>query len=274
MLVTGASTGIGRAIVEDLVAQGTPVFAGVRTLADAPPHDLVTPVRLDVTSADDISAAATLIEERAGKAGLRGLVNNAGIGVGGAIEFLDLDELRRQLEVNLIGQLAVTQACIPLLRSHGHGRIVFLGSVASRVGIPFMSPYVASKHAIVGVAESLRRELAPWGIAVSTLLPGAIATAIWDKVEASSEQLRASMPPEALQLYGDTFDAMDHFLTASGKAGIPPAKVAEVAHKALFARRPRAEYVVGSDARGLFTLSALLPSRTVDSLMARQLRGK
>lgn len=273
VLVTGASTSIGRAITEDLVARGTPVFAGVRTLTDAPDHELVTPVRLDVTSEEDIRSAAGQVAAAVGKNGLRGLVNNAGIGRGGAIEFLDLDDLRNQLEVNLVGQIAVTQAFLPLLRANGRGRIVFMGSMASRAGMPFMAPYVASKHAIRGVAESLRRELAPWGIKVSTLMPGTIATPIWDKAAAEADHVRESVPAEGLELYGSAFDDVDRALAQAARTGVPATRVARAARKALFDRRPKTEYTIGPDARAYTVASALLPKSAVDAIVRQQLKS-
>lgn len=268
VLVTGASTGIGRAIVEHLATRDVPVFAGVRRLEDAPDHRNVTPVRLDVTSPDDIASAADTVA----KAGsLHGLVNNAGIGKGGAVETLDLDDLREQLEVNVVGQVAVTQAFLPLLRANGGGRIVFTGSISSKVGMPYMSPYVASKHAILGLAESLRREVARWNIQVTTLLPGTIDTPIWHKATSETERMRTGMSTEHAELYGEALEKFGRVLADAPSGGIPPERVAQATYKALFARRPKAEYLVGPDARVLTVLSTLLPHRVVDALVARQL---
>lgn len=266
--MTGASTGIGRAVVEHLAARDVPVFAGVRRLPDAPERANVTPLRLDVTSADDIAAAVAAV---GASSGLRGLVNNAGIGKGGAVETLDLADLREQLEVNVVGQVAVTQAFLPLLRRAGGGRVVFTGSISSKVGMPFMGPYVASKHAILGLAESLRREVAGWDIQVVTVLPGNIDTPIWAKASTESGRTRAQMSAEHLALYGAEHEKFGKALAAAAGASIPPERVARATYKALFARRPRAEYLVGADAHILTTLSALLPHRVVDALVARQL---
>src|ERR671924_841119 len=171
VVVTGASTGIGRATALLLDGRGYRVFAGVRKEADADElrrrgSDPLTPVTLDVTEADQIESARERVAEAVGKGGLVGLVNNAGVGGGGPIEFMPLDELRGTLEVNLIGQVAVTQAFIPLIRK-ARGTIVFIASIGGRVASPFMSPYNTSKFAVEAVGESLRHELRPWEIDVA-----------------------------------------------------------------------------------------------------------
>lgn len=274
VLVTGASTGIGRAIVTDLAERGVRVVAAVRDLDAAPSHALVTPVRLDVTSADEARAAADVVSGLVGADGLQGLVNNAGVAVGGPLEFVDLDEVRRQLEVNVVGQLAVTQAFLPLLRAASPGsRIVFTGSIGGRVAAPFIGPYAASKHALNGLAESLRRELRPWGIGVSVLAPATVATPIWDKAAVDVEATTAALPPEAHALYGERFDAMRTIVDGAHDAGIAPSVVAEAAHHALFSRRPKAEYVIGREAKVMATVSAALPYRAFDALVDRQMGG-
>src|SRR5688500_3137446 len=182
VVITGASTGIGHACALDLDSHGCHVFAGVRREEDAErlrsERAFIEPVRIDVTDADSIASARDRVGEAVGAAGLAGLVNNAGIAVPGPLEHLPIDELRRQLEVNLVGQVAVTQAFIPMLRT-SRGRIVNIGSIGGRVALPMLGPYAASKHAIEGVSDSLRRELPPWGIEVSVVRPGPIATEIW-----------------------------------------------------------------------------------------------
>ncbi|RYJ06522.1 MAG: SDR family NAD(P)-dependent oxidoreductase, partial [Actinomycetales bacterium] len=201
VVVTGASTGIGRAIVEHLASRDVRVVAAVRDLSTVVDHPLVSGVRLDVTSADEARAAADVVRDRVGPGGLHGLVNNAGIAVGGPLEFVELDEVRRQLEVNVIGQVGVTQAFLPLLRTRSEGggrpRIVFTSSIGGTVAAPFIGPYAASKHALNGLAESWRRELMPWGIGVSTLAPATVSTPIWDKAEVDVDAVVESLPPEA-----------------------------------------------------------------------------
>ncbi|TXL61517.1 SDR family NAD(P)-dependent oxidoreductase [Aeromicrobium terrae] len=274
VLVTGASTGIGRAIVERLRTDGVRVFAAVRDLSTVDEHPLVTAVRLDVTSVDEARAAATTVTEALGDARLRGVVNNAGVAVGGPLEFLDLDEMRRQLEVNVVGQLAVTQAFLPLLRERGPDdpRIVFTSSIGGRVAAPYIGPYAASKHALNGMAESLRRELLPWGFSVSVLMPATVSTPIWDKGVVQVDEVVAGMPPRAVELYGEAIESMRGIAAGANDAGIPASVVADAAHHALFSSRPKAEYLVGREAKMMATVSSALPYRTFDKLVLREMR--
>lgn len=276
ILVTGASTGIGRAIVTDLATSGVTVFAGVRDETSAPRLDAggpIHPVPIDVTDGEQIAAARETVRERLGPEGLRGVVNNAGVGIGGPLEFIDLDEFRRQFEVNLFGQLAVTQAVLPMLREHGDGRIVYTGSIGGRVAAPFVGPYAASKHALNGMAESLRRELRPWDIKVSVLAPATVATPIWGKSAEAVGTIEETMSEEARDLYGGAVSSMRNLMTdAQDKgSGIPPERVAKAARHALYSRRPKAQYLVGIEARSTATLSAALPTRAFDALVARRM---
>ena len=275
VLVTGASTGIGRAIVERLSRDGTRVFAAVRDLSTVDDHPLVTPVRLDVTSAEEAKAAADTVREGLGTTLLRGIVNNAGVAVGGPLEFVDLDEVRRQFEVNLFGQIAVTQAFLPILREQGPSdpRIVFTSSIGGRVASPFIGPYAGSKHAVNGMAESLRRELLPWGFRVSVLAPATVSTPIWDKAQDEVADLVDGLPPRALELYRDAIGSMKSILAGANDAGIPPSQVADAAHHALFSRRPKAEYLVGREAKAMAAASTLIPSRSFDKLVLRVMRN-
>jgi len=275
VLVTGASTGIGRAIVERLAQGGTQVYAAVRDLSTVDEHPLVTPVRLDITSADEAKAAADSVRDALGDTKLRGVVNNAGVGVGGPLEFIDLDEVRRQFEVNVVGQIAVTQAFLPLLRDHGPSdpRIVFTSSIGGRIASPFIGPYAASKHALNGIAESLRRELLPWGFRVSVLAPATVSTPIWDKAASQVKDVVDALPPRGVELYGKAIESMQSIVAGSNDAGIPPSKVADAAHHALFSRRPKAEYLVGREAKTMATASTLIPSRTFDKLVLRVMRN-
>jgi NAD(P)-dependent dehydrogenase (short-subunit alcohol dehydrogenase family) len=274
VIVTGASTGIGKAMVDNFAANGIRVFAAVRDLSTVDEHPLVTPVRLDVTSAKEALDAAEVVGEALGdETHLRGIVNNAGIAVGGPLEFLDLEEMRRQLEVNVVGQLAVTQAFLPLLRQHGKGRIVFTSSISGRIGPPLVGAYAASKHALNGMAESLRRELKPWGIGVSVLAPGTVSTPIWDKAGDDIDEIEAKLPPKAFEYYGSAFDSMRSLSKDARHGGIPPSKVAEAAHHAVFARRAKAEYLIGTEAKMIATASSLLPFRTFDKAVRKQMFG-
>lgn len=275
VLVTGASTGIGKAIVEDLRERGVHVFAAVRDLSTVEDHPNVTAVRLDVTSADEIAAAAKTVADALGDDRLRGIVNNAGISSGGPLEFLDIDELRNVLEVNVVAQVAVTQAFLPLLRDRGVSdpRIVFMGSIASKVAAPFLGPYAASKHALLAIGESMRHELRRWGFRVVVVEPGNISTPIWNKGLDLADRTEEAMPPRAHELYGDIVDGMRNVIKDADASGIPPSAVANVVHKALFDKHPRPEYLVGLDARAMWAGSKL-PSPIFDRVVALETKRR
>jgi NAD(P)-dependent dehydrogenase (short-subunit alcohol dehydrogenase family) len=273
VLVTGASTGIGEACALGLDGSGHTVFAGVRREVDGErlrekASERLEPVLLDVTDPSQIAAVAEHVDRSVGGGGLSGLVNNAGVAVGGPLEFLALDEWRTQFEVNVFGQIAVTQALIPLLR-RAVGRIVFIGSLSGRVSTPLMAPYGASKHAIEAVGESLREELRPWGMHVAVVEPGAIRTPIWDKGRSTADQLEATLPAAARQRYGDGFDKVRGLIDQQERDGIPAERVAAAVEHALFARRPRYRYLVGTDARVAGTLKRLLPDKVMARLVAQ-----
>lgn len=273
VLVTGASKGIGEACVVRLSRAGWRVFAGYRAAADADALNAiggaVVPVRLDVTDADDISAVASTIDEHTREDGLHAVVNNAGIAVGGPLEFLPIDALRTQLEVNVIGQIAVTQAMLPAVR-RARGRIVFVGSIAGRSALPFVGAYAASKFALEALTDALRVELQPFGMHVSIVEPGVIATPIWERsLEMGNRNLEAS-PPELETYYGRLLDRVRARI-ARGMGGLPPDDVARVVERALDATRPRTRYLVGTDARLRALMQSLLPDRARDAVVRRAL---
>jgi NAD(P)-dependent dehydrogenase (short-subunit alcohol dehydrogenase family) len=261
VLVTGASSGIGEACVLRLVRNGWRVLAGVRTAGDAP--DGTEEVLLDVTDEEQVRAAAESVGE------LHGLVNNAGIAIASPLEAIPLDELRRQLEVNVVGQVAVTQALLPALR-RTRGRVVFVGSIAGRSALPFLAPYAASKHALEAVADALRIELAPWGIRVSIVEPGTIATPIWTKGAAIADEIQSRVADGTLELYAPRMAAFRRAAAAAGRRGQSTARVAEVVEHALTAERPRTRYLVGRDARIRAGIE-LLPDRWRDGAYERLL---
>jgi NAD(P)-dependent dehydrogenase (short-subunit alcohol dehydrogenase family) len=244
-LVTGASSGIGQACAVRLASAGWRVLAGVRRAGDAP--EGTEEVLLDVTVPEQIRAAAGLVDQ------LDGLVNNAGIAIAAPVEFVPPEELRHQLEVNLVGQVAVTQAFLPALR-RTRGRIVFMGSIAGRSALPFLSPYAASKHALEALADSLRLELRPFGIHVSIVEPGTIKTAIWARSAKRADELIAGSDGELGELYGERIAA----------------KVAKVVLEALTAERPHTRYLIGRDAR-LRAGFERLPDRLRDRIYERVL---
>src|SRR4051812_47446495 len=273
VLITGASTGIGEATPRRLDRAGFRVFAGVRKAEDGERLREGASDRLhviepfDVTDADQVAAAAELVEREIGGEPLRGIVNNAGIGIGGPLEGLDLDDFRRTIEVNTTGQLAVTKAFLPLLR-RSKGRIVNMSSIGGRLAQPFAGPYIASKFALEGLTDVLRGELIPWDIDVIAIEPGTIATPIWEKSSDKAEELLAGMTPEQRELYGKRAEKMAKVLERQTKRGAPPEKVAAAVEHALTAKRPKTRYLIG-DAHLLIALKWLLPTRLLDRLLYR-----
>jgi len=274
VLVSGASTGIGRATALRLARAGHPVFAGVRKEADADSlrgEGLagLTPVLFDVTDAAAIAAAVKTASEAVGKRGLQGVVANAGIGIGGPLEFIELDEVRRQLEVNVIGVLAVVQAAMPLIRT-GKGRVVITGSIGGRNALPILGAYCASKFALEALAESMRRELAPSGIHVALIEPGAIATPMMtEKVQSEGQELLDALEGEAKGLYEPMARAVTAAFAKFAAEAIPAERVAEVIEHALTAARPRTRYLVGTDAKIQAFLAWALPDRLRDVVIGR-----
>jgi NAD(P)-dependent dehydrogenase (short-subunit alcohol dehydrogenase family) len=278
-LITGASTGIGQATALRLVRSGWTVLAGVRDSAagerlvqEAGPERM-QPIELDVTDEAQIAAAAARVAELTGVGGsgpgrLDALVNNAGIGFGGPLELVPMDDLRMQFDVNVLGQIAVTQALLPALRA-AHGRILFLSSVGGRVAMAFTAPYAASKHAIEAIGDALRVELRSSGVQVALIEPGSVATPIWDKSRDSADRLKV---PQSLQReYGKVPAAMDKTLKDTAARGVPPEQVAETIEKALTAKRMKSRYLIGRDARGMVIARALLPDHLFDRVAKRAL---
>jgi NAD(P)-dependent dehydrogenase (short-subunit alcohol dehydrogenase family) len=256
VLVTGASSGIGRTTAETLAHRGHTVYAGVRDLSQAP--ERTTPVELDVTNAEHVAELRRL--------DLQALVNNAGIAVVGPLEFLELDDLRRQFEVNAVGQVAVIQACLPALRRHA-GRIVNVSSISGRVALPLYGPYAASKYAFEALTDSLRREIPE--IKVSLIEPGAIATPIWERTLAAT-----TVTDEMRQRYGPLIDTVTSMAREAPETGLPPEEVATAILHALTARRPKTRYLIGREARISATLAQALPGATMDKLLARLLNNR
>lgn len=274
VMVTGASTGIGRATALLLDKKGYRVFAGVRKQADAKSltddgSERLTPITIDVTKDRSITAAKNKVQRAVGKDGLVGLVNNAGVGGGGPIEFMPLDDFRATLEVNLVGQLAVTQAFLPQVRK-AKGTIVFIASIGGRIASPFLSPYNASKFAIEAVGESLRGELLPWDINVVVVEPGSIDTEIWRKGTDTADDQIKQMTPAARRLYGKQLNRFIEVFGETGARGISPDKVAKVVHKAIRLNKPRHRYLVGTDAKVAARLKGNLPDKTFSRVAGRQ----
>jgi NAD(P)-dependent dehydrogenase (short-subunit alcohol dehydrogenase family) len=277
VVVTGASTGIGRATALLLDRKGYRVFAGIRKQADADElsrtgSDRLTSITIDVADEQSIAAARRQVAEALGDQGLVGLVNNAGVGGGGGpIEHMSLDDLRAALEVNLVGQVAVTQAFLPLIR-RGKGTIVFLASIGGRVASPFMSPYNTSKFGVEALGESLRHELRPWEIDVVVVEPGSIDTEIWGKAAETTRDRVEGMPEDARRLYGKQLTRFGEMIRETAGRGIPPEKVATVVWKAISSDNPRHRYLVGTDAKIGGRLKGVLPDRVFSRLAGRQMK--
>jgi len=273
VVITGASTGIGRASALHLDAKGWRVFAGVRKEADAESlrgegSERLAPLMLDVTDPAQIAAAAERVAGEVGEAGLDGLVNNAGIAVPGPLEGLPIEDFRRQVDVNLTAQVEVTQAMLPALRA-ARGRIVFITSIGGRMAFPMFGAYHAAKFGLEAVGDVFRQELRPWGIEVAIVEPGSIATEIWDRGQEEADAFVAGASEEQERLYGRSIAAYREVARRTGERGIPPERVAKAIEHALAARRPRARYLVGLDAKAQARLKAILPARLVDRMVAR-----
>ena len=275
VVVTGASTGIGRAAVASAVKGGAHVFAGVRKQADAKSltaefGKAVTPLIFDVTDEAAVAAAAAKVGKALGKRKLFGLVNNAGMAVPGPLLHLTTADLRRQMEVNFIGAHIVTQAFLPLLgadtdRTGPAGRIVMISSVGGESAFPFLGAYSASKYAMEGYSEALRRELMLFGVDVVIIAPGAIATPIWDKSDDGSiEAYRETR-------YGPYLERVRDFMLTNGAKGLPASKVGDLIWRALSKPKPKTRYRILRDEFVQITLPKFLPKRTVDGAIAKLL---
>ncbi len=270
VVITGASKGIGRATALYLDKKGYHVFAGVRNPEDGEAlcqgaSERLLPVMLDITNQEQIAQAAKQIEQCVGSSGLAGLVNNAGMAAAAPLEFLPIDEFRYQLEVNLVGQLAVTQAVLPLIRL-AKGRIINISSIGGRIAGSMIGAYHASKFALEALSDTLRVELKPWGIEVVCIEPGAIATPIWETSVATLDRIISST---AAKMYAPQIAQTKANAVSAFKQGLPPEKVAEIIEYALITKRPKTRYLVGRDAMIAGHLIAHLPDRLRDRLMAQ-----
>jgi NAD(P)-dependent dehydrogenase (short-subunit alcohol dehydrogenase family) len=274
VVVTGVSTGIGYDIARDLVEHGYQVFGSVRKQADADRlHEELgegfTPLLFDVTDVEAIEAAADVVEEYIGEENLFGLVNNAGLAVAGPLMHLELDELRRQFEVNVFGVVAVTQAFLPLLGAwkeapYLRGRIVNMGSVSGYTVYPFMGPYAASKHALEAISHSLRRELQLYGIDVLVVVPGSVRTPLWDKAEHLDAEQYADTD------YIEMLRRMQKTVVAVGREGMPVEMVSRTVRVALEARKPKTHYVLANNWLFGWILPRLISPRWLDRIVGRQ----
>jgi NAD(P)-dependent dehydrogenase (short-subunit alcohol dehydrogenase family) len=274
VVVTGASTGIGWGCVKVLIAGGARVFGSVRKQADADRLSAAfgpnfTPLLFDVTDGAAVAAGARQVKAALGGETLSGLVNNAGIAVPGPLLYLEVDDFAHQLAVNVTGQLIVTQAFAPLLgvdraRKGAPGRIVMISSVGGKNAMPFLGAYSASKFALEGMSESLRRELMPFGIDVIIVAPGTVATPIWDKADT------LDLAPFADTPYTSALGKLKAFMVANGRKGLPVERLGETVRTALFLPNPKTRYTVAPNPIQNL-MATTLPKRLVDNLIARQL---
>lgn len=279
VLITGASSGLGMACALEMDRLGWRVFAGVRSPQAADriveqakkqnENSRLSTLIIDITIPESINNAAAELREQLGAAGLDALVNNAGIAVSGPLEIVHIAQIRRQLEVNVVGQAAVTQAMLPLLRA-ARGRIVNMGSVSGFVASPYLGAYCMSKYALEAFSDSLRVELAPWGISVSLVEPMSISSDIWDKALADIERLRAETSPAGRELYDEVFDKMLAMTNECQRTALPVTMVVKAVRHALTARRPKTRYfVAGPLGKVLVPLFSNLPDRLRDWLIRR-----
>jgi NAD(P)-dependent dehydrogenase (short-subunit alcohol dehydrogenase family) len=278
VLITGTSTGIGEECTRYLAEREWTVYAGVRRAEDGARLKTtltgdVRPVLLDVTNRDQMRNVVDDIGRDVGDAGLQGLVNNAGAAVGGPIEYLTEEDWRWTFDVNFFSAVALTQAAMPLLRA-GSGRVVHMGSMAGRIASPGVAPYAASKHALEALAEASRQELKRAGapVRVALIEPGEIKTPIWDKGEATVQGFEANMQGPERERYGWLIEQGRGFVDEGRHKGVPAARVAKAVEHALTARRPRARYLVGPDAKLAGNLIARAPDRVRDALVGMTAR--
>ncbi len=261
VFISGASSGIGMECALCIAKAGFRVLAGVRNekaverLKSEGLENLRT-VFLDVTDGETISSLKRIVCSE----NLYGVVNNAGIAVLGPFEFVPVNEIRRQFEVNLFGHIEITQALLPHLRRSEHGRIINISSISSQIAFPFFGPYAASKFALEAFNDSLRRELRPWNIKVISIRPGNVSTPIWYKSSTKSQSISNAFPSEATDYYKKEFSKSDGRTSRMGKAST----VANTVLKALSAKTPKAHYTVGTDARKYAVLKWLLPDWLID----------
>ena len=271
VFISGSSSGIGEACALGLDERGYHVFAGVRNAEDGQTlsqraSQRLRPVIVDITNPKQIKAAAETVRQALGDKPLDGLINNAGISLGGPLEFVPIDRLRHQLEVNLIGHIAVSQMFIPLLRK-SQGRIINVGSVVGIFASPMLGPYCASKYAMEAISDVMRRELKPWNIKVSLLEPGIIAKKIWEKSRIRAERGIKEAPEELLHLYGPLIERVQKPAADIEKTAQSPEVAVRAVVRALTASRPKTRYRMGPKARPQKVIS-WLPDRIQDRIIA------
>jgi NAD(P)-dependent dehydrogenase (short-subunit alcohol dehydrogenase family) len=282
-LISGSSTGIGRATVLALLSKGFHVIAGVRSEASADRlrqqssaqgSGRLETTLLDVTDQASINAAVARTAELAGAGGLRAVINNAGVVVPGPVEFVSAAEWRRQFDVNLFGAIELTRATLPLLRrgveAHGRGvpRLLLVSSIGGRIAQPMMAPYTSSKFALTALGDSLRLELRRQGIGVTVIEPGAVATDIWAKGDTSAEEFTPDHP--ARKLYEPELNGLLALARKTASNAMPAERAAQELVSSILAKRAPARVLIGTDAKIMARLKALLPTGVFDNILAKE----
>ncbi|WP_433619195.1 SDR family NAD(P)-dependent oxidoreductase [Paenibacillus cellulositrophicus] len=273
VVVTGTSSGIGRATAEQLAAEGFHVLAGVRRQEDADKikRKNIEPVIVDVTNINTLKALAERVEQDPLGRPLRAVVNNAGIAVNAPLEMVPLDEFRRQIEVSVIGQVAVIQALTPALLNSG-GRVVNIGSLGGKVSMPGFGIYSAAKYAMEAINDSLRREMSSFGLKVIMITPGGVSTGLSEQGITTAERLAKLMTPDQHRRHDRLFDAVKAQAETWATDGIRPEKVAAVVSRAIHVRKPRTRYTVGRDSALLTRLVRILPDKLLDRMLRSQMK--
>lgn len=273
VVVTGTSSGIGRATAVQLAAEGFYVLAGVRRQEDAEEikQKNIEPVILDITAIDTLRTLAERVEQDPLGRPLCAVVNNAGIAVNAPLEMVPLDEFRRQIEVSVIGQVAVIQALTPALLKSG-GRVVNIGSVGGKISMPGFGIYSAAKYAMEAINDSLRREMSSFGLKVIMITPGGVSTSLSEKGVSTADRLSKLMTPDQHRRHDRLFDAVKAQAESWATSGIPPKKVAEVVSRAIHASNPRTRYTAGRDSALLTRLVRILPDKLLDRMLRSQMK--
>lgn len=280
VLVTGASTGIGRAVCLDLAARGWRVFGSVRreqdaeAFAAATPADSLpmTPLLFDVTDRAAIDQAMEELQERLQGERLYGLVNNAGVAIGGPLAYLPMEDFERQIAINLTGVLHCTQAFLPLMRG-GPSRLIQVSSIAGKVGFPLLGPYHASKHGLEGLSDCLRMELKHLGVDVVLIEPGPVQSQVWQTAKAHAQETEKRIPPQAFADYQRMMTQVAKAAAKSEQNGVPALECAKVIRRALESPRPRTRYVVGRPGKVLLLLRRwFLSDRMMDRMIFKSLK--
>lgn len=276
VVITGVSTGIGKATADELVKNGYHVFGSVRKESDAEELQKklgpgFTPLIFDVTDTKAVKAAVEKVRECIGKDnGLAALINNAGIGIGGPLMHQSIDEIRYHFEVNVLGVISVTQVFLPLLgaqqpRQFHPGKIINMSSVSGKLAFPFLGAYAGSKHALEAVSDSLRRELMIYGIDVIVIEPGSVKTEIWDKAEKQANNIYNGSD------YTEILKDFQKRVLETGRAGVPPVIIARTIKKILNSKSSKARYALPDNWLFTWILPRILPDRLIDIIIAKKI---